>query len=189
MNPTMFNPKRFRGIIGLIFRISLQVSVCEGFQGIQFSRIFFIYCYYFWRIQWYGKEVHVVNIIYFWHPVNIIVIIGGNETACFINYEYDFRISNQWCFQSGSLFMLVLDREGCVVIMPSLKTRIEKSWSYSISYMFSNLKSPKYCEIGVNFIEEGQRPTRFQTTAGKAPTPPLFCLFLGEPERPLTWLT
>lgn len=45
MNPTMFNPKRFRGIIGLIFRISLQVSVCEGFQGIQFSRIFFFFLY------------------------------------------------------------------------------------------------------------------------------------------------
>ena len=30
----------------------------------------------------------------------------------------------------------------CVVIMWSLQTRIEKSFSYSISYSYSNLKVP-----------------------------------------------
>ena len=36
----------------------------------------------------------------------------------------------------------------CVVIMWSLQTRIEKSFSYSISYSYSNLKSPNASKAG-----------------------------------------
>ena len=65
-----------------------------------------------------------------------------------IEYEYEFRISNQWRFWSPHSTCWCLGRERvahgmrwvCVVIMWSLQTRIEKSFSYSISY--SNLKSP-----------------------------------------------
>ena len=39
----------------------------------------------------------------------------------------------------------------CVVIIWSLQTRIEKSFSYSISYSYSNLKSPTMCESAAIF--------------------------------------
>lgn len=59
-----------------------------------------------------------------------------------------FEISNQWCFQSpcpSCWFQVERIARGmrriCDVIMWSLPTRIEKSILYSISYLYTNLKS------------------------------------------------
>ena len=80
--------------------MSSQVSV--GFEGFQFSRVFFILMtLFFWLIQSCGKEVCSQHNIFLALRQCYYRYFGGSGTACFINYEYeaeyeyDFRISNQ----------------------------------------------------------------------------------------------
>ena len=67
-----------------------------------------------------------------------------------IEYEYDFRISNQFRSQSRRFSLLLIIREVeslgtilvCYVMILSMRSRFEKSYAYSISFSHSNLKSP-----------------------------------------------